>query len=154
MSAGGPDNMSSIVRAPGMECPSVLTTIRTADEVTAGICSHAAAADGSTTTTQYSIATSPYAFSVSPTTTTNYSLTSLIDGNFCTSTPSSSVTVTVTPPSAPTVSITQPTCSVATGTVKTSKEALEYAAAKQQQILFNAGRTKTAPPENVDSLTL
>ena len=73
--------------------------------------------DGSTTTTQYSIATSPYAFSVSPTTTTNYSLTSLIDGNFCTSTPSSSVTVTVTPPSAPTVSITQPTCSVATGTV-------------------------------------
>ena len=43
---------------------------------------------------------------------------------------------------------------VATGTVKTSKEALEYAAAKQQQILFNAGRTQTAPPENVDSLTL
>jgi multiple sugar transport system substrate-binding protein len=43
---------------------------------------------------------------------------------------------------------------VATGTVKTSKEALEYAAAKQQQILFNAGRSKTAPPENVDSLTL
>ena len=43
---------------------------------------------------------------------------------------------------------------VATGTVKTSKEALEYAAAKQQQILFNAGRTQTPPPDNVDSLTL
>jgi multiple sugar transport system substrate-binding protein len=42
----------------------------------------------------------------------------------------------------------------ASGTVKSAKDALEYAAAKQQQILFNAGRTKTAPPENVDSLTL
>ena len=34
-----------------MECPSVLTTMRTADDVTAGICSHAAAAEGSITTT-------------------------------------------------------------------------------------------------------
>ena len=34
-----------------MECPSVLTTMRTADEVTAGMSSHAAAADGSITTT-------------------------------------------------------------------------------------------------------
>jgi multiple sugar transport system substrate-binding protein len=42
----------------------------------------------------------------------------------------------------------------ASGTVKSAKDALEYAAAKQQQILFNAGRTQTAPPENVDSLTL
>jgi len=50
--------------------------------------------DGVNTTTQYSIATSPYAFSVSPTTTTNYSLTSLIDGNFCTATGSYSLTST------------------------------------------------------------
>lgn len=42
---------------------------------------------------------------------------------------------------------------VATGQV-TSKVALEYAAAKQQKILFEAGRTQTAPPENVDSLTI
>jgi len=42
----------------------------------------------------------------------------------------------------------------ATGQVKTAKEALEYAAAKQQQILFNAGRTKTPPPDNVDSLKI
>lgn len=42
----------------------------------------------------------------------------------------------------------------AAGTVASAKDALEYAAAKQQQILFNAGRTTTPPPENVDSLRL
>jgi multiple sugar transport system substrate-binding protein len=42
---------------------------------------------------------------------------------------------------------------VATGGV-TSKVALEYAAAKQQKILFDAGRTKTPPPENVDTLKI
>ena len=42
----------------------------------------------------------------------------------------------------------------ATGQVKTAKEALEYAAAKQQQILFKAGRTETPPPDNVDSLKI
>jgi hypothetical protein len=42
----------------------------------------------------------------------------------------------------------------ATGQVKTAAAALEYAAAKQQQILFKAGRTKTEPPANVDSLKL
>jgi multiple sugar transport system substrate-binding protein len=42
----------------------------------------------------------------------------------------------------------------ATGQVKSAAAALEYSAAKQQQILFNAGRTKTPPPENVDSLKL
>ena len=42
----------------------------------------------------------------------------------------------------------------ATGQVKSAAAALEYAAAKQQQILFKAGRTKTEPPANVDSLKL
>lgn len=42
----------------------------------------------------------------------------------------------------------------ATGQVKSAKDALEYAAAKQQQILFKAGRTKTEPPANVDTLKL
>jgi multiple sugar transport system substrate-binding protein len=42
----------------------------------------------------------------------------------------------------------------AAGTVATAKEALEYAAAKQQKILFEAGRTQTAPPANVDELTI
>ena len=42
----------------------------------------------------------------------------------------------------------------ATGQVKSAAHALEYAAAKQQQILYKAGRTKTKPPANVDSLTL
>ena len=42
----------------------------------------------------------------------------------------------------------------AAGTVKSAAYALEYAAAKQQQILFRAGRTKTAPPKGTDSMTL
>ena len=42
----------------------------------------------------------------------------------------------------------------AAGTVKSAAHALEYAAAKQQQILFKAGRTKTAPPKGTDSMTL
>jgi multiple sugar transport system substrate-binding protein len=42
----------------------------------------------------------------------------------------------------------------ATGTVSSAAEALDYSAAKQQEILFNAGRTTVAPPEGTAERTL
>ena len=42
----------------------------------------------------------------------------------------------------------------ATGTVSSAAEALDYSAAKQQEILFNAGRTTVAPPEGTAGRTL
>jgi multiple sugar transport system substrate-binding protein len=42
----------------------------------------------------------------------------------------------------------------ATGQIKSAKAALDYVAAKQQAILFDAGRTTTAPPEGTADMTL
>lgn len=42
----------------------------------------------------------------------------------------------------------------ATGQIKSAKAALDYVAAKQQAILFEAKRTTTPPPEGTDKLTL
>ena len=42
----------------------------------------------------------------------------------------------------------------ATGAVSSAAEALDYSAAKQQEILFNAGRTTVAPPEGTAGRTL
>jgi multiple sugar transport system substrate-binding protein len=43
---------------------------------------------------------------------------------------------------------------VATGQIKSSKAALDYVAAKQQAILFDAGRTTTPPPDGTADMTL
>ena len=42
----------------------------------------------------------------------------------------------------------------AAGTVSSAADALEYTAAKQQEILFNSGRSEEPPPEGTASLTL
>ena len=42
----------------------------------------------------------------------------------------------------------------ATGQITSAKAALDYVAAKQQAILFDAGRTTTAPPEGTADMTL
>jgi multiple sugar transport system substrate-binding protein len=42
----------------------------------------------------------------------------------------------------------------ATGQVTSAKAALDYTAAKQQEILYNAGRTQEPPPEGTANLTL
>jgi multiple sugar transport system substrate-binding protein len=42
----------------------------------------------------------------------------------------------------------------AAGTVSSAADALEYTAAKQQEILYNSGRSTEPPPEGTASLTL
>ena len=42
----------------------------------------------------------------------------------------------------------------AIGQITSAKAALDYVAAKQQAILFDAGRTTTAPPEGTADMTL
>jgi len=42
----------------------------------------------------------------------------------------------------------------AAGTVPSAADALEYTAAKQQEVLYNSGRTQEPPPEGTASLTL
>ena len=77
--------------------------------------------DGTNTVSSYGVGTSPKTFTVTPTSTTTYSISSLVDGNYCQSFPSSTATLTVVRPSAPTVgSITQPTCATSTGAVALS----------------------------------
>jgi hypothetical protein len=72
--------------------------------------------DGTNTVSSYGVATSPKTFTVTPTTTTTYSISSLVDGKYCQAFPSSTATLTVVQPSAPTIgSITQPTCATSTG---------------------------------------
>ncbi len=108
--------------------------------------------NGTNTTNQYSIASSPYTFSVSPQTTTTYSLTSLIDGNFCQSTPNSSVTINVNPPPPPTISASGATTFCNGGSVTlTSSTGTSYLwsnGATTQSIIVNTAGEYTVTVSN------
>ena len=77
--------------------------------------------DGINTVSSYGVSTSPKTFTVTPLSTTTYSISSIVDGKYCEAFPSSTATLTVVQPSAPTIGIiTQPTCTTSTGTVALS----------------------------------
>jgi large repetitive protein len=78
--------------------------------------------DGSNSFSVYGITTSPRALAlVSPTSSTTYTISSIVDGNFCQAFPNTTATLTVILPNAPTIgTITQPTCANSTGSVAMS----------------------------------